>query len=134
MCFSSTPSASNSILQAWARALVMGSLKRACTMPMRNFLPFKRLSLAASAPWFASSIWSLLCNIANNFQTVAGHAGHAARVAHELHFVHAAFTQNLGTNAVAAQVHAAAFRAMAGACRAVKLGQQLLGALAAIEQ
>src|SRR5450830_388974 len=100
-------------------------------MPMRNFLPFRRLSLAASVPWFASSI--CFSKITNNLQTIAGHAGHAARVAHELHFVHAAFAQNLGANAVAAQIHAAAFRAMAGTGGAVKLGHQLLGAFAAIE-
>jgi hypothetical protein len=50
MCLLLTPSASSSARQAWARASVMLSLKRACTMPIFSFVPSMRSAFPLSAP------------------------------------------------------------------------------------
>ena len=52
-----------SVLQALASALVMSALKRACTMPMLSFLPFKRSEAAVplSAPNMGDSFIRVIC-------------------------------------------------------------------------
>src|ERR1700759_4908469 len=111
-----TPSAASSLRHASASALVMSSLKRACTMPMRSPLP----SSSTSAPLFAccirrpavglgGSLLVVLGDVAGDLEAVARrHAGHATRRAQEIPLVHAAFAQDLRADAVAAQIHAAA--------------------------
>src|SRR5690349_19760628 len=97
-----TPSAASSSRQALASASVMSSLKRACTMPMRNPLP----SSSTSLPLFACCIsqpalrWScslfVFGDVAGDLEPEAGgHAGHAARRSHEIHAVHAALAKDL---------------------------------------
>src|SRR3954447_521771 len=135
MSLSATPRASSSSRQALARVLVTSWLKRACTMPMTRSLPARRSAWPLSAP----NIGILLVmgrprRVAGDLEAVAGHAGHAPRRTHEDHPLHAALAQDLRAHPVGAQVHAAALRRLRGARGAFELRQQLLRALAAIEQ
>src|SRR5215208_6233887 len=137
MWSSATPRAASSPRQPSARALVMLSLKRACTMPMYSPLPSSLAALPFSAPNIALVLsWSFLSrgDVTGDLQAIPCHTGHAARIAHEVHAVHSAFAQDLRAHSISAQVQPAAFGRVRCPGLAFELCQQLLRVLAAIEQ